>query len=259
METRLNAKDGPLFFKFLRENYSWKMVDLKLHGFVYCAPSFTKQTARQNVNFFAPIQFVDIVNSACNDTFSSKVQEFHRWRDGVGTRVDSTRSEEREKREAVKAVQTEQQEVELDQRQSATAKPLEKKTSTSIPQRPACTACSSAAVPLSTEIRTCARRLSDLLRVEITKRRDHVHALQRDHDLLLQASESHIMAVHRVIDKCRKRCGDAQIASIGAATNYLKELVAAETEGAQLIEEDQLLALALVEQLQQLTRPLDLA
>ena len=75
---RLEDRQGPLFFKFLKENYGWRTTDLKLHGWVYTTKDFTKKSALSNVNYYLPIEFVDVVN-ASPGTFADKLIEFTKW------------------------------------------------------------------------------------------------------------------------------------------------------------------------------------
>ena len=72
-------KDGPLFFKYLKENHGWKTANIKLHGTVYCTPTFrTKKNARLNDNCFTKLGFTDQVN-ANQPRFGRYVQRFHKW------------------------------------------------------------------------------------------------------------------------------------------------------------------------------------
>ena len=72
-------KDGPLFFKYLKENHGWKTANIKLHGTVYCTPTFrTKKNARLNDNCFTKLDFIDQVN-ANQPRFGRYVQRFHKW------------------------------------------------------------------------------------------------------------------------------------------------------------------------------------
>ena len=89
----LCEKDGPLFFKFLKENHGWKTANIKLHGSVYCTDTFvSKKQARINENFFTKLDFVDQVN-ADQARFRSKIERFHKWCRGSESSSDDDEKE----------------------------------------------------------------------------------------------------------------------------------------------------------------------
>ena len=92
----LCEKDGPLFFKFLKENHGWKTANIKLHGSVYCTDTFvSKKQARINENFFTKLDFVDQVN-ADQARFRSKIERFHKWCRGSESSSDDDDEKENE-------------------------------------------------------------------------------------------------------------------------------------------------------------------